>query len=388
MARTTKRSFKTKKQRRNNKRKTKRALRKTTGGKRYGQGTYGAVYGDPRIPCEDEDFNRDKIAGKPEVSKVIFDEKQLSKMELSMELIKSRFQNTDELEEYVILPSRICKVNHEQLKENSNIYTSKWREYDDISQYDVQIISRKGKQDLYSELSSVNTMKEFHNFLAGLSNILTGLRMLHEKDIMHGDIKMGNAISMGDGSFRIIDTDELRPFDDVKQIDREFFYNNFMYYIWPLAAIWTKDDNSKPSIATIHNTISSNIKSQFNRDNAEYFKTGFSSVYSKIKKTEPNFEETMLSEKDPNNNDVIKKISEKCETKTLYPYIDRYSFGIILMETLKKYFTLPNTSENDPLVAGMIAIIERCCFIKYGFTITTAEIDEMYMDFIAEVIEA
>lgn len=355
------------------------------GGKRYGQGTYGAVYGDPRIPCKNEEYIRDKIGEKHEVSKVMFDKNQIKQLKNTINIVNKRFKDRTELDKYIIIPSRICDVNHAELKRNPEVYTAKWREYDDISKYKLQTVSAKGNHDLTEEIKHIKTIEQFNNFMTGLTNVIKGLRLLHDNNIMHGDLKLSNIITVNSTDFRIIDTDELRPFDQIDKIDRTFFYENFLYFIWPLATVFTVSKNSTPSHKTISETISSFANTPYNISNINYTKTAFSSLYSSINNVRPNFEKTMLAEKDPNNNDAIKRIIEQSSTTTLYPYIDRYSFGIILMNALKLYLTLPKTSAKDLIVTRMLDIIEKCCFIDYGFKTTTAEIENDYLTLVYSI---
>lgn len=370
-------SYKTTKRRRTKK---SRQRQRQKGGKFYGQGTYGAVLGDPRIPCEDEDYEADKIREKPEISKVIFDESELEKVNKSIELIKARFKHPASLNKYIIVPSRVCNLNKEQMKKHAHVYTKEWSENMDLGGYDVQAISLKGKHDLNHEMSNIRTLDDVGNFAKGLINVIKGLALLHDKSIVHGDIKLGNIVAMNSTDFRIIDTDEIKPFDKPDEINTEFFYKNFMYVIWPIATVFTVKPD--PSLTKIYNTISANITSAFNKGSKDALETSYSVLFNDVKSLRPKFAETMISEKDPNNTDVIKHIHALSEPKRLYPYIDRYSFGIILMELLKKYSRLPHTTVDDPFGEEILNIIEKCCFVEHGFKTTTHEIAAMYEELV------
>ena len=43
--------------------------RKNKGGEYLGKGTYGSVYGNPRLPCQDENY--EDIKDKDDISKII-----------------------------------------------------------------------------------------------------------------------------------------------------------------------------------------------------------------------------------------------------------------------------------------------------------------------------
>ena len=372
----------TKRQRNKRRTKTKklRQRQRQKGGKFYGKGTYGVVLGDPRIPCEDEDYEADKIGEKDEISKVIFDDSELEKINNSIELIKARFKNPAAINKYIIVPSRVCNLNKEQMKKHSNVYTKEWSNNTTFYGYDIQAISLKGKHDLNYEISNIRTLDDVGNFAKGLINVIKGLALLHDKSIVHGDIKLGNIVAMNSTDFRIIDTDEIKPFDKLDEINTEFFYKNFMYVIWPIATVFTV--KPAPSLTKIYNTISANITSEFNKGNKDVLETSYSTLFNDVKSLRPKFAETLISEKDPNNTDVIKRIHALSEPNRLYPYIDRYSFGIILMELLKIYSRLPNTTVDDPFGEEMLNIVEKCCFVEHGFKTTTHEIATMYEDFI------
>jgi serine/threonine protein kinase len=357
-----------------------------TGGKLYGEGSYGVVFGDPRIPCEDEDFDKNNILQKNEVSKTMFDDTSTSSTQATIELIHNRFGNRTELDKYVIIPSRICNVNHAQIKEHPSVYTSQWRNNKDIDKYTIQTISLKGTRDLTKDLNSKLSINQINTFVVGMNNVIKGIQLLHQKKIIHGDIKLGNVVTMGGTDFRIIDTDELKPYDSPDKIDRDLFYANFMYVIWPLATVCTVELNSRPSVAMMKETIDNNINSPFNRTKMSALKDRYSLVYRKIKDIRPNFEETLLAEKDPYNTDVLNRISEKSNTDALYTYIDRYSFGIALMDVLLKYFSFNVATATNPIVSKLLDIIEKCCFIEHGFTVTTDEIAADYERLVSEIV--
>jgi hypothetical protein len=80
----------------------------------------------------------------------------------------------------------------------------------------------------------------------------------------------------------------------------------------------------------------------------------------------------------------VKKYGEKPSEHlaTMYKFVDRYSFGIILLSVIKRYFEIVGVKDDDPLVADLLEMIETCCFLENGLKTTTRRIKTEYAKFV------
>lgn len=370
--------------------KRKKIARKRTirGGKVFGKGTYGIVLGDPRIPCTDESY--DAVKKKNEVSKILFNEGEIDKVKNTFALLQTSFNRNElaALGKYFVLPIKLCDINRTKMDKHKDVYNSAWRDGENLSIYNNQVISEKGKRDLSTELDNVGTLDGIYNFLKGMSNIITGLRIIHAKDIVHGDLKLANAIVVsGPTNFKIIDIDELRKVGDPANFSPDFFAFNYMYYIWPMVAAFTNFSNKN---VLAH--INKRKDDPFNAFNRNYIITAYTDTLDKLDR--PVFKETLLREKVPENVEFIKKMETTLgaykvseQHRLVFKYIDRYGFGIMLLEVLKKCLPLVSDVKTDPMIAWMVGIIELCCFFNNGLKTTTDEIETLYNKFLSEHVK-
>lgn len=358
----------------------------TRGGKVYGKGTFGIVLGNPRIPCVDETY--DVVKDKNEVSKILFNDDEIDNVKNTFQLLKSSFTEDEiaNLGKYFVLPTKLCDINKADMNIHKDVYNSAWRNDENLTVYNNQVISEKGTRDLSTELASISTVDETNDFLKGLSNIITGLRLIHSKDIIHGDLKLANALLVnGPTDFRIIDIDELRKVGDPANFDSSFFSYNYMYVIWPMVAAFTR------FYGNVLKHINNTKDDPFNKFNHDLIKTLYMDTLDKLKN--PAFKGTLLKEKNPKNVEFIEKMETTLKTydvseqhRLIFKYIDRYSFGIMLLELLVKYLPIINNDHTDPMVTDLVHIIELCCFFDNGLKITTDEIETLYNKYLNDHI--
>jgi serine/threonine protein kinase len=388
MSRFTKRQTK-RKQKKQKKRQSRRRLR---GGKVFGRGTYGVVLGEPRVPCENEEFIRDRIESKQEVTKVFFNESSIKNVVDTLELLNKSFTKDElkDLNKYFILPENLCKLNKKEMATHSSVYNDAWREGTDFKKHTMQTTSDQGKHDLNSELLSISNKAEIITFLKKLRRIIEGIEKIHNKHIIHGDLKLQNVIVDIQGNFKIIDVDELRDVEKLN-FDAAFFYDNHSYTIWPTLANMFLINYYKIKYASNDEFIGKTVGTLFNIQSSELFSTQYNQTLSLISR--PEFSETFLVEKDPTNYTVIsddilqilvKKYGEKPSEhlNAIYTFIDKYSFGIILLSVLKRYFEIVGVKDDDTLVADLLEMIEQCCFLKNGLKTTTHHIKTEYIKFV------
>jgi serine/threonine protein kinase len=384
--------MKRKTNRRTKNHKKQRKSRKLRGGKVFGRGTYGVVLGEPRIPCNDEEFARDRIESKQEVSKLFFNESNAADVVKTLELLSTKFEKNElkDLNKYFILPENLCKLNKDEMRKHKSVYNDAWREGTDFSKHTIQAISDQGKHDLQAELTKITTKVGVIEYLKKLRNIIEGLDQIHSKNIIHGDLKLQNTMVDLKGKFKIIDVDELRDVEKLN-FDASFFYNNHSYAIWPTIAAMFLINYYKIAYASNDEFILRTVGTLFNIQSSEHFHAQYDHTLTLISR--PEFSKTLLDEKDPTNYTtmsdkllkiLVKKHGEKPNEHliAIYTFIDRYSFGLMLLSTLKRYFEIVGVKDDDPLVADLLEIIEDCCFIKNGLKTTTRHIKTEYIKFV------
>ena len=373
-------------------RKTVKKSRKLKGGKALGKGTYGVVMGKPRMPCNNEDFVKDRIESKDEASKLFFNESRDAPVIVqTLELLNKSFTKKElkDLNNYFIMPEQLCKINHKEMSKNTKVYNDAWRDGVDVSKYTIQAVSELGKNDLSDELDKATTRGDLLSFMVNMRTIIEGIAKIHEKDIMHGDLKLGNAMVDLKGVFKIIDNDELK---DIKNFtfDESFFYNNHSYAIWPTLINMLLEQYNTSKYATEEEYVKTTMAIPFNSSSRANFKTTYSETLSKI--TRSDFTRTFLNEKDPKNYiamvdklfDILRASygdDTRKHMNVMYKFIDRYSFGFMLLTILKRWFEVEGAKDDEPIIADLLELIENCCFIENGLKITTDEIKTQYFAF-------
>jgi serine/threonine protein kinase len=232
--------------------------RQQTAGAYHGQGAFGVVFAEPRIPCDDE-----KVGELPEneVSKIFlrrayknaYDEANLRRRLTDGGWSESEIEK---LKKYAIIPSRLCRVKNTP-EENGTMwnkmtpYTSReWRtnvnngdfmggiNLDTIpSMYPVMIISERGGNDLKAEFKKVKTTEQFYTAIIKLNNIVKGIQYLIQKDFVHSDLKNENAIVAGD-QYKMIDMEDVK--DVTLCNDYSIVSGAFMYFTWPSTNVFFK----------------------------------------------------------------------------------------------------------------------------------------------------
>ncbi len=77
--------------------------------------------------------------------------------------------------------------------------------------------------------------------------------------------------------------------------------------------------------------------------------------------------------------------NEKLHKASIYKFIDRYSFGLMLLSVLKKYFEV-SAQVDETFVSKLLEIIKKCCLIKYGLIATTDDVKNDYLKFTDELL--
>ena len=243
------------KNRKNNTKKIKKVLQKA--GKILGEGSYGEVYGDPRIKCSDE--NDDDAEYKDyyaTVSKVF---KKIDTRDHEFNATKFK----DKLgEEYFVFPLKKCNTTMDKLNKDED-FVEKRRKTDHEERGETgpeergetgpeewiyMITYPKADVDLYSLFTYLSSytgdyssiLEWLTKALPNISRIGEGVKLLQDNNYIHGDIKVENCLYMPDGKYKIGDLDSIANINDIKEDLFPKFPRHFAFgcHIWPAITIF------------------------------------------------------------------------------------------------------------------------------------------------------
>lgn len=250
----------------NKTRKTKR------GGRFYGKGAYGAVMGDPRMPCPDEKL--DDIQHNNEIGKIIFKERAYNEEILILHRLEEVLSSStiETLRNYFVLPVKHCTLDKDHTFSYPIYKSAEWGKDKDgetphdfvykpaynafkfdnvISNTMFQVVYPRGEHDVFEDIiymSSEPTRAKVSSVLFKFGNLFTGLQLLHKQNMVHMDIKLENAISI-DGTYKFIDLAQATQItrEEDKPINKDGFIHllNWIkrgtyYFAWPSLIIYAK----------------------------------------------------------------------------------------------------------------------------------------------------
>ena len=263
-------------------------LKKQKGGKLFGDGAFGLVYGNPRLPCVGESEAHFNDTSFNEVSKVFKVEEYYTEENESIQQLLDRFDAAQitELKKYCVMPINACELDCVKVEPSSSIYKapsymlSKEVCGPTFSENIINYPSgKKSLDNIYRSIKRNSTFELFKGNLTKLLNICRGIQFLQNHNIIHGDIKDKNTIAI-DGTFKIIDMADARSIietNDVKEMKRAY-----MYFTWPSYIAWTDifDPTSSYYKRLRNNSILSNKYSEIFDYNELMIKNGFYGTYS------------------------------------------------------------------------------------------------------------
>lgn len=223
------------------------------GGKLYGTGTFGVVYGDPRLLCMGEKF---KQVQENEVSKIYKDEEDATEEMSVVNRLTSKMSPDDfgKMQNYCLLPKKKCKVNRENTKtwpyktdgwkkddkgrysSNTEIFNAGSELPQLKSRYTDMVIFEKGGRNLADIFDEIGSDEVFKTYVNNLTNILEGIQLLQKYGFIHGDLKDLNCI-LHEHQFKMIDMADVR--DISTSVDSKSMPYAFGYYIWPSISMYT-----------------------------------------------------------------------------------------------------------------------------------------------------
>jgi len=153
-------------------------------------------------------------------------------------------------EKYAILPVAECKITDDVKKSQPDDVTTvdgkqkfKW-----VDTYDEEhIIYERGGNDLLKEFdipgkSPLDSLIARQNGpttepFKKLQNLLTGLKLLHEKGFCHGDFKAENCVVHED-TYKMIDLASVKKITEIMELHSDMPHS-FGYYCWPTIACYS-----------------------------------------------------------------------------------------------------------------------------------------------------
>jgi len=371
------------------------------GGEYVDAGTFGAVYTNPRLLCQGEDLSTPNINN--EVSKIFEYDDDAEYENNNIEKLKSFLNERgilEELQQYAIIPKKMCNVNRDVLTKppytydswmrnqkfeyNENIFNKKYARLPhttkilndnrtamiDIPAYNKLIISDKGGDNLYKIIEKIATYDQFKDFLQKLSSIGQGIQLLQNNGLIHGDIKDKNCLEHN-GRFKIIDLSDIREISTTK--DPAAMPTAFGYQIWPITAFYTylfdegivfdkiEDIDTIITFDQIKTNFSEGNYDNYNMHGISYSKVLFDSAFrtknigytpeqsemiENIKRDLMNQKTTFVNNDRFLRDDIIEEfnsmvISEFTDINEfkmdLFKRIDIYSFGILILQCISRY---------------------------------------------------
>ena len=264
----------------NRTKKQRKQPKKYKGGEYVGQGSFGILFGKPRLPCDAGNYGpKESIADvhgveeRTQVGKIYENDIEKIKkkfklqarsreaeqeMEVNQRLIAGGF-DIDDMSQYFILPIKMCQINREALGPapyNPPYNDPAWRssqygsyQNDKIlnstinlpPKWNTMVVSKLGTSDIAaiitnSDSNPINDIKLFDN-LTKLRNVIIGVQKIQEGGFIHGDLKAINIIAI-DGTFKIGDNSDLRSIADDKAKMLKM-PEAFEYYVWPSIVIYS-----------------------------------------------------------------------------------------------------------------------------------------------------
>ena len=215
------------------------------GGKVFGQGTFGTVFGLPRIPCSNETLA--DVSGLNEVSKVFSSQRAaLKEFSVNTRLQPLLGDDFTEVNKYLVLPKKVCDINLAEVQDEDVYTDEEWGTYKGKDMWQImfeepasvpwQVVYDEADTSLLDITRNIANVDDFRSFVCKLLNVCKGIQLLQKHGLIHGDIKSGNAVSM-DGVFKLIDIGDINSMADITvMINR--MPTSFEYIAWPAIVAW------------------------------------------------------------------------------------------------------------------------------------------------------
>ena len=269
------------------------------GGAFLGEGSFGIVFAEPRVPCSDEEITD---IPSNEVSK-LFTHRALKNAEEEAS-VRQRLEDNgwtvddlNDFSQYAVIPSKLCRVKNTpesngEMWFNSAPYnerewlmdkSGRYVEGIDIrkipTKYPYMIISEQGEHDLKTEFNQITTERDFYDAIIRLDNIVKGCDMLLNRNFVHPDLKDKNSIRIGN-DYKMIDLADVKKY--VVPTNWEPQSEGFLYYAFPSTNVWLKIFYKLlPRNVELQRKHGGFSRSQFERDKRSLFTSNNIEVMNK-----------------------------------------------------------------------------------------------------------
>ena len=279
--------------------------KKINGGKYIAEGTYGCVFGNPPLKCEDED----KRTSEDLVSKLMDRDSAFEEIKEGL-----KWNAVDPKQEFSLTPSKKCIIDNENIKLSNGLYKCDVH-YKNSLNSRFLVFYKNGGPDL-QKLNPLST--NYENIFSGFQNLFDGLAIAHKNNLVHTDIKPPNILSgVNADHLRFIDFGLSFETKHIESIDEMYSNNETFYPYWPFELGCFFKNGELRSEAYVHTRYRA-----FNqRFNAQIIKAGLTKFMIPYKTLYDIYEKTNFHD--------FKNVFEK---------VDVYSMGITLIDLLRKYF--------------------------------------------------
>lgn len=288
------------------------------GGKYLGKGTYGCTFTKPPLKCKNETNRRNNSY----ISKVFID-----KIAANVEMEESAlWKDIDPDQKFSLYNLKQCNLNTDNIKALNEFDKCKLN----LPKNDKpMILSKFGGIDLY-KLNPISS--NYLNLFKSFVPLLEGLKKAHDAKIVHCDIKEENIVAEIQNSkiiLRFIDFGlSMKTTNMIEMPD--VYLNETYYYYWPFEFGCFDTEGNLYS----YDTVESRYKDIQNRKINKV-----DQVYPVHYVTAPNVDISTLYQ-------IYNSIGFKDFDKN-FKKLDIYSFGIMLVKIIYKYFKVYIHEDNS-----------------------------------------
>jgi hypothetical protein len=292
------------------------------GGRFYGKGTFGAVMGNPRMLCPDEEL--EDIEGKNEVGKIMSDKDVYDNETNVIPRLREYISDSDidMLREYVVLPIKSCKIDISQVKRHNIYKNNEWFK-DSVGEKSTafrykksngkfimndeplnnmyQIIYPVGTQPFDERLHVLTRSRksiDIYTLFLEMGHLFKGLQKIQEMDIAHNDVKVENVLFI-DGKLKFIDVERLSKItkNPAHNLNRLQTQDNIRYLTdYPLYYPWSHD---LILLYLLINPFDDPISELFNEeifDMSQILYNELTDLFTKLKTNKFGFSEKIINE--------------------------------------------------------------------------------------------
>jgi serine/threonine protein kinase len=300
------------------------------GGKYIARGTYGCVFGPP-LKCKEDVERMDNT----HISKLM----QNSNAEDEYKESKSIWYKIDPTQKFSLSAIKICELDKSNLKASNE-----FEKCEDTNTRNALLIYKNGGLDLSKLKPHPKNYKPlFKEFL----NLMKGLEIAHNNNVVHCDIKPSNIVAAIKGDnieLRFIDYGLSKDVTNLKKYDYLFITNNTYYPYWPFEFGCFNEDGDVNSRYDIMNRLF--IFNNERGESSQSYSLGTINLH-------PEKVYELIRNTDFNN------------IKNIYKGLDVYSMGVVLANLLYEYFSISIVSNPNGSYYPFYYNIKTETYVRY-----------------------